>query len=177
MLYLFRIISDEEKDFCRDILIDQSDTFLDFHRLLQKNLKYDPSQLASFYITNDKWEKLKEITLIEMEIDEGAHTETMEKCMIGEYIFDTNQRLLYVFDFFSDRAFYIELMETFDKTSQKPTPLITSEKGTPPPQLMFLSGNDDADLFSDDNNRMDPDDFDSPDSLDDLSDPYSPDDF
>ena len=66
MIYLFRIISDEDQDFFRDLVIDGSDTFLDFHRALQENLGYDPSQLASFFITNEMWEKQQEITLIDM---------------------------------------------------------------------------------------------------------------
>jgi hypothetical protein len=66
MIYLFRIISDETQEFYRDLVIDGTDTFFDFHKVLQEDLKYDPTLLASFIITNDKWEKQQEITLIDM---------------------------------------------------------------------------------------------------------------
>ena len=52
MIYLFRIISDENPDFYRDLVAEGSDTFLDFHNTLQKELGYDATQLASFFITN-----------------------------------------------------------------------------------------------------------------------------
>ena len=63
MIYLFRIISDEDQEFYRDLVIDGTDTFLDFHHALQEDLGFDPSQLASFFITNEMWEKQQEITL------------------------------------------------------------------------------------------------------------------
>ena len=159
MLYLFKIISDEEKDFYRDVLVDEKNTFLELHNLLQKNLGYDPSQLASFFVTNEDWEKMHEITLMDMQMENNEQAETMENTTIGKYISDLNRRLLYVFDFFSERAFFIELMESFEKKSQKPTPFITSEQGKPPAQLLFLMNDSSTNEFSDDYYTEDPDDF------------------
>lgn len=135
MIYLFRIISDENPDFFRDLVADSSDTFLEFHQTLQKELGYDPTQLASFFITNHQWEKQQEITLIDMMPDAGVSTFTMDQVCLGEHISDLNQRLIYVFDFFSNRAFFIELIETAEETSSKNTPFIGHSKGEPPPQL------------------------------------------
>ncbi len=108
MIFLFRIISDENPDFFRDLVAGGSDTFLDFHNTLQKELGYDPSQLASFFITNHQWEKEQEITLIDMNQDPDIETFTMEQATLEEHIGEINQRLLYLFDFFSDRAFFID---------------------------------------------------------------------
>jgi hypothetical protein len=135
MIYLFRIISDENPIFFRDIVADSSDSFLKFHHTLQKDLGYDPTQLASFFITNHQWEKQQEITLIDMMPDPGISTFTMDKTSLGEHLHELNQRMIYVFDFFSDRAFFIELIETSDETSPKETPFIGYSKGDPPPQL------------------------------------------
>ncbi|MBN1133308.1 MAG: hypothetical protein JXR52_02880 [Bacteroidales bacterium] len=133
-----------------DILIDESDTFLDFHTVLQKNLNYDPTQLASFFITNENWEKLREITLIDMQEEDDQLSETMENALLGNNIYEKNQRLLYIFDFFSERAFFIELMNTFDRKSLNPTPLVTSLSGTPPPQLQFMTDDANQSGYSDD---------------------------
>ncbi len=135
MIYLFRIITDENPVFFRDLVADSSDTFLDFHQTLQKNLGYDHTQLASFFITNHQWEKLQEITLIDMMQDPEVSTSTMEQTTLGEHLHVVNQRMIYVFDFFSDRAFFIELIETSDDTSPRKTPFIGHSKGDPPPQL------------------------------------------
>lgn len=135
MIYLFRIISDEDQEFYRDLVIDSADTFMDFHEVLQENLGYDPSQLASFFITNENWEKLREITLIDMMQDPSVETLTMESVTLEEHVEDPDQRMIYVFDFFSERAFFIELIETSEQTSPRPTPFIAKERGPAPPQL------------------------------------------
>ena len=153
MIYLFRIISDENPIFFRDLVADSSDTFLKFHHTLQKDLGYDPTQLASFFLTNHQWEKQQEITLIDMMPDPGISTFTMDQTTLGEHLQDLNQRMIYVFDFFSDRAFFIELIETSDETSPKETPFIGHSKGDPPPQLALerlLDEDADDNLFDGD---------------------------
>lgn len=153
MIYLFRIISDENPVFFRDLVADDSDTFLEFHQTLQKELGYDPTQLASFFITNQQWEKQQEITLIDMMPDPGVTTFTMDQVSLGEHIFELNQRMIYVYDFFSNRAFFIELIETADETSARNTPFIGHSKGEPPPQLaldLLLDEKADDNLFQGD---------------------------
>ena len=135
MIFQFRIISDENKEFARELLIDSSQTFLDFHHVLQENLGYDPSQLSSFFITNERWEKSTQITLIDMMDEESDNMLIMEGTVLGDHIEELGQRLLYVFDFFSERSFFIELTEVIEKLESKALPKITFEHGDPPPQI------------------------------------------
>ena len=135
MILLFRIISDEDQDFYCDLVIDGSNTFLEFHHVLQENLGYDPTQLASFFITNEAWEKQHEITLIDMMQEPGVETNTMEECTLDQHFSELNQRMIYVFDFFSERAFFMELIELSDEVSPKKTPFIAHSVGDPPSQL------------------------------------------
>jgi len=135
MILLFRIISNEDQDFYRDLVIDGSNTFLEFHHVLQENLGYDPTQLASFFITNEHWEKQHEITLIDMMQEPGVETNTMEECTLDQHFSELNQRMIYVFDFFSERAFFMELIESSDEDSPKKTPFIAQSVGDPPSQL------------------------------------------
>ncbi len=160
MIFLFRIISDEDQEFYRDLVIDGSDTFLDFHQTLQKNLDYDSSQLASFFITNDMWEKQQEITLIDMMQEQGLPSATMEQVTLEEFITEESQRMIYVFDFFSERAFFIELLEKTDQTSPRDTPFIGRTQGEAPPQLALDKLMDEA--------VGDPDEFDQEEGFDDL---------
>jgi len=146
MIYLFRIISDENPNFHRDLVSDGSDTFLDFHKVLQEDLGYDASQLASFFICNENWEKQQEITLIDMMQDPGVETLTMEAVTLEEYLVGLNQRMIYVFDFFSERAFFIELIELSDQQSRRQTPFVADAKEDPPPQLALDKLLDDVNL-------------------------------
>lgn len=172
MIFLFRIITDEDQDFFRDLIADGSDTFLDFHRVLQKDLGYDESQLASFFITSEDWEKQQEITLIDMMQDHGPadgslQARTMEEVTLDECLDTEGQRMIYLFDFFSDRAFFMELIETSEETSPRETPFIGGRKGDPPPQLALDS------LVEDEGSSGDefqfPEDLDDPDDSDQIS--------
>ena len=98
MIYRFTIISDEVDDFVREIQIDPEATFYDFHEAILKSAGYTNDQMTSFFICDDDWEKEKEITLEEM--DDNPEMDEDEK-----------QRLLYVFDYMTERCFFIELSE------------------------------------------------------------------
>lgn len=172
MIYLFRIISDEDPEFARHLIAEGSDTFLDFHHALQKDLGYDPAQLASFYITNEMWEKQQEITLIDMMLEQEMATLTMDQVTLDEFITEENQHLIYLFDFFSERAFFIELIERSEKASPRNTPFISQSKGDAPPQLALDLLTDKTDSFPDEDDTneeppdlrlddLDPDMFDS----------------
>ena len=165
MIFLFRIISDEVQGFYRDVVTEGGNTFLEFHQVLQKNLGYDASQLASFFITNEHWEKQQEITLIDMMQDPDLPVITMEQATLEEYITEISQRMIYVFDFFSERAFFIEFIEEADQTSPKKTPFIAKSSGDPPPQLALDQLMDDSMLDIDD---PDPDEGGDDLRLDDL---------
>ncbi len=135
MVYLFRMLSDENQDFCRDVVIKGTDTFLDFHYCIQENLRYDASQLASFFLTSENWEKQQEITLIDMMEEEGPEAVTMDQAAIQDFVTEIAARMIYVFDFFSERAYFIELIEKSDAASHKKTPFVGYEQGDPPPQI------------------------------------------
>jgi len=135
MIYKFRIISDESKTFARELLIRQDQTFLDFHQCLQQNLAYDPAQLSSFFITNASWEKKLQITLIDMMDDESENVITMDQAKISEHLREKGDRMLYVFDFFSERSFFIELTDIMDIPDSKALPKVVYAEGDPPAQI------------------------------------------
>jgi hypothetical protein len=160
MVFKFRIISDESKEFARELLINGDQTFLDFHHCLQSDLGYDPAQLSSFFITNSSWEKQSQITLIDMMDDGDDSFCTMDQAVLKDHFSQKGERMLYVFDFFSERAFFIELTEVIEVDESKVLPKIIFSSGTPPKQIDLAL--DDL-TFSDEDFE---DDF-STDSLDD----------
>ncbi len=147
MIFKFRLLSDEVKDFVRDIEIRSDQTFYDFHRFIQDDLGYDSSQIASFFLTNNIWEKEKEFTLFDMTDDEKNTTIPMDKVFLKNYIIDHKQRLIYVFDFFNERSFFIELIDIQNEIKYSDYPAVTFSKGNPPQQILF--GNNNYGAFSD----------------------------
>ena len=84
MIYRFTIISDEVDDFVREIQIDPEATFFDFHEAILKSAGYTNDQMTSFF---------------------------MKETTISELVEDEKQKLLYVFDYMTERCFFIELSE------------------------------------------------------------------
>ena len=67
--------------------------------------------------------------------EEGTEIKTMGEVSLEQHFYDVNQRMIYVFDFFSERAFFMELIECSDQVSPRKTPFIAQSVGDPPKQL------------------------------------------
>jgi hypothetical protein len=133
MVYRFVVLSDEDEAFVREFEVLESHSLLDFHNAIQEELEFDRSQIASFYMATDSWEKEEEFTLFDM----GAGSSTMENAILEDVIFRKNQKLLYVFDFFNDRALFIEYVGESKEIDEREYPLCTNSKGLPPKQVTF----------------------------------------
>lgn len=137
MVYKFRLLSEEVKDFVRDIEIRSDQTFYDFHLIIQDDLGFDNSQIASFFLTNTKWEKIKEFTLFDMSDGKNNTLIPMDKAILKNFIENAKQRLIYVFDFFNERSFYIELVDMQKEVIYSDYPAVIFSKGNPPQQILF----------------------------------------
>ena len=133
MVYKFVVLSDEDESFVREFEFLDSHTLIDFHNMIQDELEFDKSQMASFYMATDNWEKEEEFTLFDM----GTGSSTMEGAVLEDIIFRKNQKLLYVFDFFNDRALFVEYTGEAKEIDGREYPNCTNSKGIPPKQVVF----------------------------------------
>jgi hypothetical protein len=127
------IVSNEADDFVREIQIDSEATFLDFHKAILKAVNYVDDQMCSFFVCDEDWNKETEITRVEMDTSSEEDNYTMEATHLEDLIEDEGQRLLYVFDFMTERAFFIELRETIPNKSLKEA-VCSRSNGNPPAQ-------------------------------------------
>jgi len=148
MVFKFRLLSHEIKDFVRDIEIRADQTFYDFHKAIQDDLNYDSSQIASFFVTNQLWEKEKEFILFDMSDVPNNVTVPMDRARLRDYIKDDKQRLIYTFDFFNDRGLFIELVDKQNELQYSDYPAVVFSKGLSPQQILF--GNRDYGSIIDD---------------------------
>ena len=137
MVLKFRLVGTGTEPFFRDFEIKDNQTFWDFHNAIQEELGYDNKQMASFFLANNKWEKGLEINLFDMTDDTFTPVIIMDSTQLCELLSEEKQRLLYVFDFFSDRAFYIELLSKNPEEKNKKYPECTAGRGNPPDQLVI----------------------------------------
>jgi hypothetical protein len=135
MVFRFLLLSDEVDDFKREICIDSSNTFFDLHQAILKSVGYKEGEMTSFFICGDDWEKEKEITLIEMDITADEDSYVMEDCVLEDMLEEERQKLMYVFSYLTERAFYIELAEIITgKTLDAPK--CTLSEGEAPEQTV-----------------------------------------
>ncbi|MGQ7870052.1 IS1096 element passenger TnpR family protein [Sunxiuqinia sp. sy24] len=134
MVYQFKITSIENTDFLRIVEIDSGSSFADLHWCIQKCCNYSSDQLASFFIAGENYGKQLEITFLDFGRN-GTQKEIMGRTQLHNIISIIGQRLLYVFDFFNDRSFYIELTEISMKKNLQENQ-VTYQLGDAPAQVL-----------------------------------------
>ncbi|MBQ3536127.1 MAG: hypothetical protein IJA57_05165 [Alistipes sp.] len=129
MIFRFRMLSDENDNFVRDFEIAADNTLLDLHDFIIKMLRYDQC-MASFFTADDHWERLQEYTYMDMDggMGDGGNgmPQPMATARLEDVLTHLHDRLIYIFDPFTQRAYYIELIE-----GKEP------EKGMEYPRLQF----------------------------------------
>lgn len=132
MIFKFRLVSDEVAKFKREIKIDADATFYDLKDAICDSVGYDKNQMCSFFLCDDGWEKGREITLEDMGLDASEDAYLMDECVLRDFIEDDGQKMLFVFDYMTDRSFFLEMKESEPgKTLMEP--LCTLSLGNPPP--------------------------------------------
>lgn len=136
MIYKFVLVSNEVEGFMREISIDSEAKFIDLHNAILDSVKYSKDGITSFFICDEDWEKEKEVTLFDMETGMDEDNLTMDDTVLSELIYDEGQKLMYVFDNITERAFYIELKEIVPGEDLK-DPICSASTGKAPEQYQI----------------------------------------
>jgi hypothetical protein len=159
MIIKYRVISGEKDDFVRDIELFSDSTFMDFHLAIEASCDFDPNLITTFYLSNKSWDKLDEVALDRIDAELQAEVLLMEETKLEHFEPVVGQRFIYIFDFFSVRAFFIEIVNIRKSTKDDEHlefPICTLSHGKSPRQV-----------FIDDISEDDLDDFGSFDEEDD----------
>ena len=113
MVFRFRMLSDENDNFVRDYEVPYDMTLLDFHNFILRSLEYEEC-MASFFTADERWEKLREFTLMDMDDGSEGAPAAMESVTLGQIIHNNRDRLIYLFDMFGDRAYFLELTGPYE---------------------------------------------------------------
>ena len=174
-IFKLKITSPEKEDFLMEVEMDNEGTYLELHNTIQQALAYDNTQMASFFQIDKMGDRGIEIALFEMssEDDDNVNIVAMDVSMMREFINKEHPQLIYVFDFFSDRYFNIELTAVERRRVAVKAPKIALFEGETPEQIvMNLDGLEDLDLDGIDlkSSAKKDKDFDFMDEFDDDSD-------
>jgi hypothetical protein len=111
----FRVLLDskDKNEVFRDILISDNDNFESFYKAILDAYHFSDDQMASFYMSNDQWDKGHEISLFDMSFGEDPTQilpSVMRTSMISNYVKEADQKVILVHDFMRMWIFLIELI-------------------------------------------------------------------
>lgn len=125
MIYRVRIIFDNDKDILRDIELKSSTNLEKFHKIILESFGIVGNELASFYKSNEKWEFIHEIPLVNFDNE----LESMKSLKIDSLLTLKESKLLYVYDYLNLNTFFIELVEVCKAIQNTKYPNIIFSEG------------------------------------------------
>jgi hypothetical protein len=125
----FRILLDskDKNEVFRDILISDKSDFESFYRAILDAYGFTSDQMASFYMSNGSWDKGFEISLFDMSFGEDPDQilpGVMNSSVIGDFIQESDQKIILVHDFLRMWIFLIELIEYTEETPEYPKTIL-----------------------------------------------------
>ena len=133
----FRVSWEEDDAIYRDVLVKHTQNFQDLHLIILKAFEFDQKHDATFYRSNDIWQRGREIS---KEVYDRAYKVApllMEETIIGSEIIDTNQHFIYEYDFVKSWSFLIQLIQVVKNADADMTleyPLVSRIEGVGPMQ-------------------------------------------
>ena len=131
----FRIYFEEDDSVYRDVAVKHTQSFHDLHLIILKAYEFDQKHQATFYRSNDNWQRGREITLEAYDKTYKAEPLLMKDTAVGSEIRDTNQKFIYVYDFAKNWTFLVELINVSKEENAKlEYPAVVRNEGIAPPQ-------------------------------------------
>lgn len=144
-----RVVLDTESDVFRDIEIAADAPLVHLHAATLDAFGWEGMELASFFESNDQWDKGEEIPLMAMPELEGQTARDMESVTVGELLPTLASRAVYVYDFLRMWCFYVEPLEWVEPVPGEGYPRLVMEFGVAPAlESKAPEGVNDADLLA-----------------------------
>ena len=131
----FRIYFEEDDSVYRDVVIKHTQTFLHLHQVILKAFEFDNKHQATFYRSNDNWQRGREITFEKYDKSYKAPPLLMADTPVGTEIKDPNQKFIYHYDFQRNWSFMVELINVSKEENSKiDYPAVIKSEGIAPSQ-------------------------------------------
>jgi hypothetical protein len=131
----FRIYFEEDDSIYRDVVIKHTQTFLQLQQVILKAYEFDNKHQATFYRSNDNWQRGREISLAIYDKPYKVTPLLMENTPIGSEIKDPNQKFVFQYDFVKNWGFLVELISVSKEESSKiDYPAMIKSEGIAPSQ-------------------------------------------
>ena len=143
-LLRFRIYWEEDDQVYRDIEIRPSQTFLEFHKSILQAYEFDGKHSASFYESNERWQRGRELNSEVMVNKKDAPALSMMKTPVSALVAVPDQKFVYVYDPVKKWTFMVELIGVNkDEDSRRTYPFVLRKEGLAPAQYGIKGVNPD----------------------------------
>ncbi|MES1225751.1 MAG: hypothetical protein ABUT20_60295 [Bacteroidota bacterium] len=131
----FRIYFEEDDSVYRDIAIRHTQNFRDLHETILKAYEFDNKHKATFYRSNDHWQRGREISLEKYDKTYKVAPLLMAETLIGSEIKNPNEKFIYQYDFNKNWGFLVELINVSKEENPKLIyPAVVRTEGIGPSQ-------------------------------------------
>jgi hypothetical protein len=118
MKHIIRIQLEHKTDVIRDIEIPSNESLEELHYTIIDSLKLDKNEMASFYMTNEKFEILQEIPLFKIDEEDNSML-NMREITIASVFPKINSQLIYIYDFLKMWRFLVSYSKETENKSKK----------------------------------------------------------
>ncbi|MGZ8538690.1 MAG: IS1096 element passenger TnpR family protein [Flavisolibacter sp.] len=131
----FRVYLEEDDSVYRDVAAKHTQSFFELHEVILKSFEFDSKHQATFYRSNDNWQRGREISLEKYEKAYKAEPLLMKETTIGSEIREPNQKFIYQYDFTKGWSFQVELINVSKEENPKVSyPCMVRKEGIAPSQ-------------------------------------------
>jgi hypothetical protein len=115
----FRIYFEDDDSIYRDVAIRHTQSFFELHEAILKAYEFDNKHKATFFRSNDHWQRGREISLEVYEKEYKATPLLMKDTSVGSEIKNPGQKFIYNYDFNKNWSFLVELIHVSKEENAK----------------------------------------------------------
>ena len=115
----FRVYFEEDESVYRDVVIRHLQSFFELHEAILRSYEFDNKHKATFFRSNDHWQRGREISLDVYEKDYKAPPLLMKETTVGSEIKNPGQKFVYNYDFNKNWSFLVELIHVSKEENGK----------------------------------------------------------
>jgi hypothetical protein len=115
----FRIFFEEDDSIYRDVAIRHTQSFYELHEAILRAYEFDNKHKATFYRSNDHWQRGREISLEVYDLEYKVSPLLMKETYVGTEIKIPGQKFIYNYDFNKNWNFQVELIHVSKEENSK----------------------------------------------------------
>ena len=131
----FRIYFEDDDSIYRDVAIRHTQSFFELHEAILRAYEFDNKHKATFFRSNDHWQRGREISLEVYEKDYKVTPLLMKDTTVGSEIKNPGQKFVFNYDFNKNWSFLVELINVSKEENAKLSyPAMIRTEGIAPSQ-------------------------------------------